>query len=101
MIRLAVFFLLILTVYSSKFIIEPETYLMEIQKNVANQLKLNPEMLNVEDIGADISKTAMGKKFEGRVSFYSSFVNRIGRFELNKEINIEAWNDTLVSSRII
>ena len=97
MIRLTLIFLLILTVTASKFIIEPKNYLMKVHENVVNQLKLNAEMLTVEDISVDIIKNSMGKKFEGKVTFFSSFVNRIGKFELNNQTNVEAWNDTFVS----
>lgn len=94
---LTIIFLLILAVTASKFIIEPKNYLMKVHENVVTQLKLNAEMLTIEDISADLVKSTMGKKFEGKVTFFSSFVNRIGKFELNNQNYVEAWNETFVS----
>jgi hypothetical protein len=93
---LLLFVLSVSRVFSSRFVIEPEKYLMKIHEKSAVQLS-EADVLNIEMFTADINKTDMGKTFEGKVTFDYGFVRKIGKFELNKQKYAEVWNETLVS----
>lgn len=81
---------------SPSFVIEPEKYMMKLYEQTADQLKSDPGIFKLETFIGDLDKTVMGKTFKGKVTFESGFVNRIGKFELNRQKNAEIWNSTLV-----
>lgn len=93
---LSIFFVLVLSVSGSRFIIEPKIYLVKNYEKVAAKVKANPGFLKIEDFSADLDKTLMGKQFKGKVTFNSGFISRIGKFEMNDQKYVPTWNDTVV-----
>lgn len=77
----------------NRFVVDRKPYFVNIFNSLVSQLQ-DHGTLTLDNFEEVLNVTLMSKIFDGTVKFHSGFVDRIGKFVLNSEVDSDVWNDT-------
>lgn len=96
--EVALILFLIAVVSSVPLVVDREKYFDKLYENVVAQIVGVPETaLFLEDFEVTINNSTMNNKFDGKVKFYSGFVNRINKLGFTGDVG-HKWDDEGVGS---